>query len=288
VKVPILFGAVFGLLVASLYMWYQLDQIRDELATVHHRGDQVRDELAQTRNQLLAEIAKMHETSSASTGSVDLLKAELEAAQKQARALAGAAKVSATKHADELAAKLAGMQQEQAQKVAAVSDVVSQVKTDADATRSRVGEVSSEVGSVKAELTATKSELDKTIADLKTTKGDLGVQSGLIATNAKELMVLKQLGERNYTEFTLPKEKAPRKIGDIRIRLRATDPKRNRYSIEVMADDKVFEKKDKTVNEPVQFMLARSPQPYELVINEVKKDAISGYVAAPKAAQARN
>jgi chromosome segregation ATPase len=288
VKVPILFGAVFGLVVASLYMWYQLDQIRDELATVHHRGDQVREELAQTRNQLLAEIAKMHETSSASTNSVDLLKVELEAAQKQARVLAGAAKVAATKHADELAAKLAQMHEEQEQKVAAVSDVVSQVRTDADATRSRVGEVSSEVGNVKAELTATKSELEKTIADLKTTKGDLGLQSGLIATNAKELMALKQVGERNYTEFTLPKEKTPRKIGDIRIRLRAADPKRNRYSIEVMADDKVFEKKDKTINEPVQFIISRSAQPYELVVNEIKKDTISGYLAAPKVAQPRN
>jgi len=259
-----------------------------ELEMVRRRADQANEDLAKTRTQLLADIARMNETSTASTSSVDSLKAELETAQKQARILAGAAKVAATKHADELAARLGQLQEEQAQKMTAVSDVVSQVKTDADATRNRVGEVSSEVGNVKADLTATKSELEKTIADLKTAKGDLGMQSGLIATNAKELMALKQLGERIYTEFTLPKEKVPRRIGDIRIRLRAADAKKGRYSIEVLADDRVYEKKDKTVNEPVQFILVRSPQPYELVVNEVKRDTISGYLAAPKTVPVRN
>jgi len=58
--------------------------------------------------------------------------------------------------------------------------------------------------------------------------------------------------------------------------------------VEVIADDKKVEKKDRTVNEPVQFMLSKATQPYELVVNEVRKDMISGYVAAPKVQSARN
>jgi len=103
-----------------------------------------------------------------------------------------------------------------------------------------------------------------------------------------ELAALKALGERNYVEFKLAKTKGPQKVGDISILLKKADPKTNRYTITVIADDKTVEKRDKTINEPVQFMLAKASQPYELVVNDVKKDLISGYVASPKVQQTRN
>ena len=137
-------------------------------------------------------------------------------------------------------------------------------------------------------MAATRSELEKTIAQLKSTQGDLGVQSGLIATNGKELAALRALGERNYVEFKLAKQKAPQKVGDISVLLKKADAKANRYTIEVIADDKLVEKKDKTLNEPVQFLLSRARQPYELVVNDIKKDMISGYVASPKVQETRN
>ena len=72
------------------------------------------------------------------------------------------------------------------------------------------------------------------------------------------------------------------------MRLKSADMKKNRYTIELIADDKLVEKKDKTINEPVQFMLSRATQPFEIVVNEVKKDMISGYIAAPKVQQSRS
>jgi chromosome segregation ATPase len=219
---------------------------------------------------------------------VDQLKQEVAAARQAASAAAGEAKVEATKHADEVAAKLQAAQTEQAKQVAAVSTDLSSVKTETAANNSKISDVSSEVGTVKTDLTSTKGELEKTIADLKRTSGDLGIQSGLIATNGKELAALKALGERNYTEFKLVKEKTPRKVGDLQLRLKSADPKKNRYTLDVIADDKLVEKKDKTVNEPVQFMLSKATQPYEIVVNEVRKDMISGYVSAPKVQSARN
>lgn len=276
-KIPILFGAVLALIGASVYFYYQLNQVRLELA--------------QTRDQILAEVAKVHETSNVSSATakrnVDSLKAELAAARAQAGKLAGDAKVEAEKHADEIEAKLSQVQQEQAKKVTDVSNQVTQVKDEAVQTKTQVGQVTTEVSTLKTDQAATKSELEKTIADLKSTRGDLGVQSGLIATNGKELAALKALGERNYTEFKLAKEKTASKVGDVQIRLKNADPKKNRYTIELIADDKTVEKKDKTINEPVQFLLSRAVQPYELVVNEVRKDMIIGYVAAPKVQQAR-
>jgi len=38
----------------------------------------------------------------------------------------------------------------------------------------------------------------------------------------------------------------------------------------------------------VQFYVAKARQPYELVVNEVKKDVIKGYLATPKDQIARN
>jgi len=284
VKIPVLFGAVVALVGASLYQFYEVRQVRADLEA--------------TRTALLDEISKVHETSTVSSKtnrqSVDSLKTQMDEARRQASILAGQAKIDATRHADELAEKLGRAQQEQAAKVAetasavtAVSGEVTKVRDDANTTKTKVGEVSTDLATVKTDAAATRAELEKTISDLKSTRGDLGVQSGLIATNGKELAALRQLGERNYTEFRLTKDKAPSKVGEVQMRLKSADMKKNRYTIELIADDKLVEKKDKTVNEPVQFMLSRATQPFEIVVNEVKKDMISGYISSPKVQQAR-
>jgi chromosome segregation ATPase len=275
--VPIVLVLVVLLIGATGYLYYQLNQTRAEVA--------------QMRDQLLDEISKIHETSAVTTQtsrrSVESLKAELDAARLQASQLAGQAKQDAEKHAEDLAANLRKAQTEQAARIGAVSNEVSQVKDQATAANTRIGEVSTDVGNVKTDVAATKSELEKTIATLRATQGDLGVQSGLIATNGKELAALRALGERNYTEFKIAKSKKPQRVGDIAVQLEKADPKNNRYTIKVIADDKTVQKKDKTLNEPVQFLLSRASQPYELVVNEIRKDLISGYVSAPKVQQPR-
>ncbi len=284
-KVPILFGAVMALVGASVYSFYEIKQLKMELA--------------ETREILAGEIGKVNESSNTGTkttrASVDALKAELDEARRQAAQLAGQARVEADKHADVLAAKLNLVQETQAaetakvaQSVAAVSSEVSAVKEDTNTNKANVAAVTTEVASVRSQAEATKTELEKTISTLTSTRGDLGVQSGLIATNARELAALKERGERVYTEFRLAKAKTTQKVGDFQIRLTKTDPKKNKYTVEVIVDDKLVEKKDKTANEPVQFMVPRSALPYEMVVNEVRKDMIVGYVSAPKVTTARN
>jgi len=283
-KINIAFGAIIALVAATAYSFYQVSQLRTELG--------------ETREMLAAEISKVSETTNVSTktgrASVDSLKADVDAARKLASQLAGQARIDASKHADDLASELQRAQQVQAQETAkvaqsvtAVSGEVSQVRNDTNVNGTRVTEVSTNLDKVKTQADATKSELEKTIAELTSTRGDLGVQSGLIATNGKQLQALKALGERNYTEFSLKKAKDTQRIGDLQVRLTNADVKRNRYTIEVIVDDKKVERKDRAVNEPVQFILSRSVIPYEFVVNEVKKDVIAGYLAAPKVQQSR-
>ncbi len=131
-------------------------------------------------------------------------------------------------------------------------------------------------------LSRVSGDLENTGADVKRVEGDLINVSGIVATNAHELSALKEQGERDYFEFALGKTKGPQKVGDIRLFLKKTDPKHNRYTVEVLADDKKVEKKDRTVNEPVQLYLSGSSQAYEIVVNQVKKNEVVGYVAVPK------
>jgi len=269
VKMAILFGAVVALIAANVYLFLQIDSLKAEMA--------------KNRETLLAEVGRVKETSSVTTAAaqrnLDTLKDELEAARRQASMAVGQAKVDAQKHAEELAARLA---QQQKAAEAQLKGQISQVEQTATAATTKIGEVSTEVGTVKTDLSSTKAELEKTIASLKSVSGDLGVQSGLIATNSKELAALKALGERNYFEFNLGKTKQPQRVGDIMLQLKKTDQKKNKYTVEITADDKRVEKKDKGVNEPVQFYTSKARQPYEIVVNEVKKDVIVGYLSTPK------
>jgi chromosome segregation ATPase len=273
-KFAILFGAVIALLVANVVLYFQLEGTKDELAKV--------------REGLASEVATLREATAVSAQAqrrtVDNLRDQLDSARRQASMAAGQAKIDATRRAEELAEKLQVAQEAQKK---AVQDEFSAVKAAAAATDSKVTEVKTEVAKVDTKIDTTKSELDKTITDLKRVTGDLGIQSGLIATNSSELAALKALGERNYFDINLVRTKEPVKVGDILVKLKRADQKRNRYTIEVTADDKLTEKKDKTVNEPVQFLVAGARQPYEIVINQVGKDRIVGYLATPKVREPR-
>jgi chromosome segregation ATPase len=265
-KIPILFGIVIALLGAIVYLFIQLDQVRTEMTKL--------------RESILNEVSNLRESSSVSSQTsrrhLDSLRAELEAARRQAASAAGQAKEDATKHAEEVARRLEDAQKRQAEQVKTELSRVEQTAA------SKIGEVSTEVGSVKQEVAANKNELEKTIADLKSVRGDLGEQSGLIATNGRELSALKALGDRSYYEFNLVKAKQPTKISDITVLLKKADVKANKYTIELVADDKRFEKKDKNVNEPVQFYISKYRQPCEIVVNEIKKDRVVGYLSQPK------
>jgi acetolactate synthase small subunit len=222
-------------------------------------------------------------TSAAQKAHLEQLKQDLETSRNQARTLASQAKTEAAAHADAHADQLARqIQAEEAKVQQQVSSEISEAKQSASAANAKIADVSTDVGGVKTQVSATQAELQKTISDLKSTRGDLGVQSGLIATNASELQALRRLGERNIFEIKLGKTKTPQRIGDITLQLKKTDPKKNKYSVDVMADDTLTEKKDKNINEPVQFYTAKAKQPYEIVINKVQKDMIIGYLATPK------
>ena len=276
VKTALVAGGLIALLASNIGLWYRLETTRTE--------DR------QASQAMLAQVTELKEAASATTAShrhsLDSLKEALEAARQQANQAAGHAKQEAQAHADQLAKQLSDAQaKQQAQVQSQITDVQQQTTT----ANAKIGEVSGDVTAVKTDLGTTKAELEKTVANLTKVQGDLGVTSGYVATNGKELDALKRLGERNYFQFTLlKKDKKGKRVGDITLTLKGVDKKRNKFTLDVMADDKNVEKKDKGINEPLQFYVAKAKLPYELVVNEVGKDQITGYLATPKDTTPRN
>lgn len=145
-----------------------------------------------------------------------------------------------------------------------------------------IANVRSDVGGVKTDVASTKSELAATEAKLQSTIGDLGVQSGLIAHTRDDLEVLKHKGDRNYYEFTLVKGAKPQSISTVALQLKKVDPKRGKFTLNVTADDKTIEKKDRNISEPIQFYTGRDHLLYELVVWSVTKNQATGYLSTPK------
>ena len=168
--------------------------------------------------------------------------------------------------------RLENAQKVTAQQVSAVSSDLSTVKTD--------------VGGVKTDLGKTQSDLQQAVSQLQSMKGDLSDHSSLIARNHDELEVLKHKGDRTYYEFTL--DKGNRKpVGTVSLELKKTDSKKSKFTLIVYADDKRYEKKDRNLNEPLQFYSGKDPALYEIVVNSINsKNQIAGYLSTPKNAPA--
>jgi chromosome segregation ATPase len=273
-KIPLLFGLVIALVAANAYLFYELNQVKTDFTK---------------RNDALSgELDKVKEASSitalSSRRTVQELRDQLETERRQARMAVGEAKTDAIKRMEETRQKIEAAQ---AAAQLQVESHISAVKAEADTANTKVAEVGTDVANVKTDLGSTKQQLEKTVAELKRASGDIDGHSTAIATNAKELSALRALGERSFVEFNIKKAKQPQKVGDIQVRLEKADPKHNRYTIQLVADDKLTEKKDRSVNEPLQFYTSKAKQPYEIVVNDVKKDQIAGYLSIPKVLSGR-
>ena len=240
----------------------ELNRTQQQIADIHSQFDQ---SLAVSKTQTEQSVAQMN--------------AEVERVRKEAASSTSRAQATAKQQAGKVMVTLN-------EKNKILAEQLEQIKKDSTEASSKVDQtingIKGDVGDVKVEVASAKTEIDRTNTELRRMTGDLGIMSGLIATNSTELSALRKLGERDYVEFTLPKTGAAQRVGDIQLALRKTDLKRNRFTIYVLADDKRVEKKDKTINEPVQFYTSSTRIPYEVVINQVAKDKVVGYLSIPK------
>jgi hypothetical protein len=257
-------GALLGVIVVALLaalgglVWcYGLQNRQTATEKRLAAADQKNVDLAQ---RLEATNARLRATSETLGQSVGITQKQMETRTQSI--------IASQRAATAATAKLEEAQAATNKQIGAVSTDVASVRTD--------------VGGVKTDVATTKSDLEATKTQLNRVMGDAGVMSGLIATNHSELEILKHKGDRNYFEFTLQKGAKPTLLSTIKLQLKKADEKHSKYTMNVSADDRNIEKKDKGLDEPVQFYTGKDPVLYELVVNVIEKNKVSGYLSTPK------
>jgi hypothetical protein len=255
---------IFFLIRGNQQQTAQNQKVQEQLSGVQKSLDLIDSRLGQTDSK----IASLQSETSVMQEHMGLTEAELQ----RAKALAQQLQAEQQKNVRALSAQLAAkadtkkvdsLQQESAAKFEGVSQDITQVKED--------------VKSSREELERTKAELSR-----------LGVivtdQGNLIATNATALEELRRRGERDYLTFDVRK-KQPASVGAIRLELRKADLKKGYADIKVYADDRGKDYDKVFLNTPLNLYVGRDPStrvPYEIVVNELRKDEMLGYVAVPK------
>jgi len=252
-------SVLFGVLIAAFAVlgfagYSSLSRVSQDLAKQQEQNKVVSTQLEQANSR----IADLKSQMEVTTDKVGLTQSELAQAKSRAEAIRKEQQASDQR----LTSQIGQVQKESTEKI---------------------GAVATEVGGAKKDIEATKTDLEATKGKLERSLGDMNVMSGLIARNRDDLEDLKRRGDRNYYEFTLPKAKTPQRVGPVQVVLGKTDPKKSKYTVTVYADDKTIEKKDKTAGEPVQFYVGRTRgTPYEMVVFDVGKNQITGYLSTPK------
>ena len=270
--------ALLAILVAMIHRVYKLQENLLGL----------QKDVTKSQTWLVSQMSNM-KTMSAMTATnnrqtAESLRAELEKAKQQLQISTGEARELALNDVNRIENQL---RVQEARQQALQDQLNHQLLDVRQKTDERIGGVSEDVSSIKSEVAETKSDLRKALFEYKRMVGDMGVMSGLIATNNKELEALRALGDRKYSQFSILKIKSPVQVDGISLILRKADPFRHKFSIDIVSDDMTVSKKDKNLNEPLQFYLRNSGQPYEIVVNDMQKDQIRGYLAEPKVDSSR-
>jgi hypothetical protein len=136
-----------------------------------------------------------------------------------------------------------------------------------------------DVNKLGTDVTGVRTDLETTKNSLNMTRGDFGT---LIAKNHDQIEELRRLGQRDYYEFTINRKGRREKVGDIMVELRSVNPRKNLFTVSLYVNDRRFDKKNRSVDEPIYFFADSSHAPLEFTVNQVGKNKISGYLSVPK------
>lgn len=235
-------------------------------------------QLKESQAQMMSALEKKLDLSVEKTdASLDALKSDFEVIRSRLNV--------SQRELDDARAMAARMKAEHEKSVEQLHAQISQ-KADTQQLSAFKEEASSQFGKVNQDVTAVKTDVDATKKDLETARRELvdvrDTLSQQIARNHDELQQLRLKGERTFYEFDISKKNNFQLVGDVKLGMLKTNPKKKKYDVRIVVDDNSLEKKDRTVNEPVQFLVGRTKLRYELVVNAVDKDRIVGYLSVPK------
>jgi hypothetical protein len=252
--------ALAALAAGELFTVGRMNTVRDQLAA--QQGQLREDMTGQMRDQLSSRLTVIQRQNSEE---LDAIRTELDDAAKRVGSQSGE-----LRKARKLVATLQDQQQAQ----------TAQLKQELDqkADQQQVGALTQDVSATKSDLSTTQKNVSTLAADLGMARSDMGT---LIARNHDDIEYLRKIGDRDYYEFTLAKDKE-NKVAGIGLTLKKTNVKHYRYTVATLVDDMAVDRRDCTVNSPVYFFVNGSKKPYELVVNSVGSNQVKGYLSTPK------
>jgi chromosome segregation ATPase len=270
-----LYAGLILLVCVAFYQGAQTENLLRMVVSAQKENAALRGNLSHSEEEFRGSLVRFH---TELTGLQD----QLATARQQADSSLEAAK-AATVYADTVGGKLERKRRDQEKRQQQLSAQLSKVEQSTDETSARLNGISNEVGGVRDTLESVRADASRNIDELQHARGDVSELKNGIATNSRQIETLRELGDKQIVEFNLTKSAGLQRVGDIKVKLDRTDEKRNTFTLEIAADDKVVEKRDRTINEPVEFFVSSKPaHPYELVVNEVGKNTVKGYLATPK------
>jgi chromosome segregation ATPase len=247
----------------------------------------IEESAATERAALTAEVGDLEASLSAQSGmhqrEISALHTSVEQTKKEA---AARARSEARRGAEQLSKTIA--EKEQQQQDMFLSEI-GNVRGVTDTNRQGIEDVNVKVSGVQTDVDETRVALGETADMLTTTQGDVDAISGRVGTHEAAIERLRMHGQRDVTQFELAVAKVRTKVESIHMRVKDIDHRKNRYTLEVMADDKITVHKNRLLNQPVEFYVTGVSQPYEVVITDIEPNQVTGFLATPKFKQlARN
>ncbi|MCY3757387.1 MAG: hypothetical protein OXG96_06650 [Acidobacteria bacterium] len=264
-----LFGFVI-LLGLQIFLIYQVLDNKDQILESQDQVTALDEEMMEAVDQQEKQDQKFEQQLGALTADFTVVQDRLGVTQKELNR----ARAAARRLREEQERSVQQLNVEIARK--ADSRQLSELKSASD---SRFGAVNQDVSKVKTDVEATRKALEGARREIVDVRATLTQQ---IARNKDELKQLRLKGERNFYEFDIQKKKGFALVGDIRIGVTKTNRRRQRYNVRIVVDDNTLEKKRRAINEPVQFLVGPTKLRYELVVNEVRRNRIIGYLSVPK------
>jgi hypothetical protein len=260
----VLLSMVIALLfVSDLYLFERLNAGGRALeALQHYIAIQIRD-VGAKNDQWGAKFATVEERHEVQ---INALQRELEVA---ARSL-GKNNGQVLDHARVMVAQL---QRDQRQDVGRLQQEMSEKAEGA----ALVG-IDKEVQAAAAGLQSTQRSVDVLAKDLGVARSEFGTR---IASNQEDTTALHQVTDRENHQFVLPKD-GRLYIEGIGLILKKVDVKHQRFSLELIVNDRSVRNDNQNAGQPIIFYVGGAKVPCEIVTTEVDNAGVQGYLSIPR------
>ena len=144
------------------------------------------------------------------------------------------------------------------------------------------------IGALQEETTSNREAWQATTNRLAEVAGEVGAQHGQILQNQEELDRFLGRSEHTTLTFELRRGSLPEPVGPIRIALKTSNQKSQRYTVCVyLLQNSCAQVRDRVLYEVVELAVSRDAAPFELIATKVEKDGIVGYLEVPLGNQGR-